>query len=83
MPMGHVQPRTAEYYRGKAAEIRFFARRTKSPEVARELLDFAHRLDCMATCAERRAPCPAVHTGISLSLERAECTRSSLIDGTP
>ena len=60
VPMDDLELPTAEYYRGKAAEIRLFARRANSPEVAREFLDLAHRFDRMADYAERRTPCPAV-----------------------
>jgi hypothetical protein len=48
VPVDDVEPRTAEYYRDKAAEIRLFAWRANSPEVERELLDLAHRFDRMA-----------------------------------
>ena len=41
VPVNDIELPTAEYYRGKAAEIRLFARRANSPEVAREFLDLA------------------------------------------
>ena len=43
VPVNDIELPTAEYYRDKAAEIRIFARRANSPEVARELLYFAHK----------------------------------------
>ena len=55
---GDIESPTAAYYRDKADEIRFVARVTKSPEVARELLEIAYRFDCMAAYAERRTPGP-------------------------
>ena len=60
VPMDDVEPRAAEYYRDKAAEIRIVARRANSPEVARELLYLACCFDRMAEYAERRAACPAI-----------------------
>jgi hypothetical protein len=59
-PMDDVEPRAAEYYRDKAAEIRIFARRANSPEVARELLYLACCFDRMAEYVERRTPWPAL-----------------------
>jgi hypothetical protein len=60
VPIDDVEPRTAEYYRDKAAEIRRFARQARSAEVARELLELAYRFERMADYAERRTLCPAI-----------------------
>lgn len=54
VPVNDIERRTAEYYRDKAAEIRLAARRTTSPEVARELLELAYLFDRMAAYVERR-----------------------------
>jgi len=56
--VGDIETPTAAYYRDKAEEIRLVARGTKSPEVARELLEIAYRFDRMAAYAERRTPHP-------------------------
>ena len=56
VPVNDLELPTAEYYRNKAAEIRLAARRTTSPEVARELLELAYLFDRMAAYAERRSP---------------------------
>jgi hypothetical protein len=64
VPVNDLELPTAEYYRDKAAEIRFVARLVNSPEVGRELLQLAYLFDRMAACAERRSPCPAI--GFSL-----------------
>jgi hypothetical protein len=53
--MDDVDPPTAEYYRGKAEEIRRVARSAHSPEVACELLNLAIRFDLMAAYVEKRA----------------------------
>ena len=60
VPVNDLELPTAEYYSDKAAEIRLAARRTTSPEVARELLELAYLFDRMAAYAETRTPCPAI-----------------------
>jgi hypothetical protein len=60
VPVNDLELPTAEYYRDKAAEIRLTARRTTSPDVARELLELAYLFDRMAAYAERRTPCRAI-----------------------
>ena len=54
VPVNDLELPTAEYYSDKAAEIRLTARRTTSPDVARELLELAYLFDRMAAYAERR-----------------------------
>ena len=56
VPVNDIELPTVEYYSEKAAEIRLAARRTTSPEVARELLELAYLFDGMAAYAERRSP---------------------------
>ena len=56
VPVNDLELPTAEYYSDKAAEIRLTARRTTSPDVARELLELAYLFDRMAAYAERRSP---------------------------
>jgi hypothetical protein len=58
--MDDEEPRTAEYYHDKAAEIRIVARLANSPEVVRELFEIAYLFDRMAAYAERWTPCPAI-----------------------
>ena len=60
VPVDDIERRTAEYYRDKATEIRLFARRANSPEVARELLGLAYLFDRMAAYVERRRRRPAI-----------------------
>ena len=60
VPVNDLELPTAEYYSDKAAEIRLTARRTTSPDVARELLELAYLFDRMAAYAERRTRCPAI-----------------------
>lgn len=53
--MQHGPELTADYYREKAAEIKRFAMRSRSPEVRLELVGIAELFDRMAERAERRA----------------------------
>ena len=50
-----LKPPTAEYYRGKAEEIRHAATLAISAQVAAELLETAKRFDVMASYVERWA----------------------------
>ena len=60
VPVNDLELPTAEYYSDKAAEIRLTARRTTSPDVARELLELAYLFDRMAAYVERRTRYPAI-----------------------